>query len=174
MGTLGHLKESRPPSLPSASPDPAVLSACPLLCSGSGLCCMSDQLFVTLSSRFLSILAAILLLPHPLLCVPPVWGMTLSPSAKGPLSFWLGLTLPKRPPSPPCSPPLSGPLQREDTAELGVRLGSALVDHGRNSDLSDIQEEEEAEAEELGVRTCSFPKQGAGNSLRDNGAKVTG
>uniref|UniRef100_A0A8C6BYN9 TSPO associated protein 1 n=1 Tax=Monodon monoceros TaxID=40151 RepID=A0A8C6BYN9_MONMO len=61
--------------------------------------------------------------------------------------------------------------EREDTAELGVRLGSALVDHGRNSDLSDIQEEEEAEAEELGVRTCSFPKQGAGNSLRDNGAK---
>lgn len=48
------------------------------------------------------------------------------------------------------------------------------MDHGRNSDLSDIQEEEEAEAEELGVRTCSSPKQGAGNSLRDDGAKVTG
>ncbi|XP_060147270.1 peripheral-type benzodiazepine receptor-associated protein 1 isoform X5 [Globicephala melas] len=61
--------------------------------------------------------------------------------------------------------------EREDTAELGVRLGSALVDHGRNSDLSDIQEEEEAEAEELGVRTCSSPTQGAGNSLRDNGAQ---
>ncbi|TKC40933.1 hypothetical protein EI555_000966 [Monodon monoceros] len=98
-------------------------------------------------------------------------GPGLRPRAEGPLSFWLGPTLPKCPPSPPCSPPLSGLLQREDTAELGVRLGSALVDHGRNSDLSDIQEEEEAEAEELGVRTCSFPKQGAGNSLRDNGAK---
>ncbi|XP_059937241.1 peripheral-type benzodiazepine receptor-associated protein 1 isoform X2 [Mesoplodon densirostris] len=61
--------------------------------------------------------------------------------------------------------------EREDTAELGVRLGNSLVDHGRNSDLSDIQEEEEAEAEELGVRTCSFQKQVAGKSLRDTGAK---
>ncbi|XP_007176186.2 peripheral-type benzodiazepine receptor-associated protein 1 isoform X2 [Balaenoptera acutorostrata] len=61
--------------------------------------------------------------------------------------------------------------EREDTAELGVRLGNSLVDHGRNSDLSDIQEEEEEEEEELGVRTCSFQKQVAGNSLRDDGAK---
>ncbi|XP_068386324.1 peripheral-type benzodiazepine receptor-associated protein 1 [Eschrichtius robustus] len=61
--------------------------------------------------------------------------------------------------------------EREVTAELGVRLGNSLVDHGRNSDLSDIQEEEEEEEEELGVRTCSFQKQVAGNSLRDDGAK---
>nr|XP_015107407.2 peripheral-type benzodiazepine receptor-associated protein 1 [Vicugna pacos] len=60
--------------------------------------------------------------------------------------------------------------EREDTAELGVRLGNSLVDHGRNSDLSDIQEEEEEE-EELGVRTCSFQKQVAGNSIREKGAK---
>ena len=38
---------------------------------------------------------------------------------------------------------MSGLLQ-EDAAELGVRPGNALVDQGRNSDLSDIQEEEEA------------------------------
>ncbi|XP_070339019.1 peripheral-type benzodiazepine receptor-associated protein 1 isoform X3 [Equus asinus] len=51
--------------------------------------------------------------------------------------------------------------EREDTAELGVRLVNSLVDHGRNSDLSDIQEEEEEEEEdeELGSRTCSFQKQ---------------
>ncbi|EPY83556.1 peripheral-type benzodiazepine receptor-associated protein 1 [Camelus ferus] len=62
--------------------------------------------------------------------------------------------------------------EREDTAELGVRLGNSLVDHGRNSDLSDIQEEEEEEEEEeLGVRTCSFQKQVAGNSIREKGAK---
>nr|XP_031323923.1 peripheral-type benzodiazepine receptor-associated protein 1 isoform X7 [Camelus dromedarius] len=65
--------------------------------------------------------------------------------------------------------------EREDTAELGVRLGNSLVDHGRNSDLSDIQEEEEEEEEEeeLGVRTCSFQKQVAGNSIREKGAKAT-
>ncbi|XP_006154711.1 peripheral-type benzodiazepine receptor-associated protein 1 [Tupaia chinensis] len=62
--------------------------------------------------------------------------------------------------------------EREDTAELGVRPANSLVDHGRNSDLSDIQEEEEEEEEEeLGVRTCSFQKQVAGNSIRENGAK---
>ncbi|XP_057572631.1 peripheral-type benzodiazepine receptor-associated protein 1 isoform X2 [Hippopotamus amphibius kiboko] len=61
--------------------------------------------------------------------------------------------------------------EREDTAELGVRLGNSLVDHGRNSDLSDIQEEEEEEEEELGVRSCSFQKQVTGNSIRENGAK---
>ncbi|XP_047563830.1 peripheral-type benzodiazepine receptor-associated protein 1 isoform X8 [Lutra lutra] len=56
----------------------------------------------------------------------------------------------------------SGPrprAEREDTAELGGRLVNSLVDHGRNSDLSDIQEEEEEEEEELGSATCSFQKQ---------------
>ncbi|XP_047401656.1 peripheral-type benzodiazepine receptor-associated protein 1 isoform X5 [Sciurus carolinensis] len=63
--------------------------------------------------------------------------------------------------------------EREDMAELGVRLVNSLVDHGRNSDLSDIQEEEEEEEEdeELGSRTCSFQKQVAGNNVRENGAK---
>lgn len=65
-------------------------------------------------------------------------------------------------------------MQREDPAELGVRLGNSHVDHGRTSDLSDIQEEEEEEEEELGVRTCSFQKQVAGNKCRENAAKVTG
>lgn len=55
-----------------------------------------------------------------------------------------------------------------------MRLGNSLVDHGRTSDLSDIQEEEEEEEEELGVRTCSFQKQVAGNKCRENAAKVTG
>ncbi|XP_059004341.1 peripheral-type benzodiazepine receptor-associated protein 1 isoform X10 [Mustela lutreola] len=50
--------------------------------------------------------------------------------------------------------------EREDAAELGGRLVNSLVDHGRNSDLSDIQEEEEEEEEEeLGSTTCSFQKQ---------------
>ena len=73
--------------------------------------------------------------------------------------------------------PVSHLLQREDTAELGVRLVNSLVDHGRNSDLSDIQEEEEDEEEEeedLSSRTCSFQKQVVGNSIGENGAKVTG
>ncbi|KAG3269349.1 TSPO associated protein 1, transcript variant X5 [Ictidomys tridecemlineatus] len=63
--------------------------------------------------------------------------------------------------------------EKEDMAELGVRLVNSLVDHGRNSDLSDIQEEEEEEEEdlELGSRTCSFQKQVAGNNTRENGAK---
>uniref|UniRef100_A0A2K6BCD1 TSPO associated protein 1 n=1 Tax=Macaca nemestrina TaxID=9545 RepID=A0A2K6BCD1_MACNE len=61
--------------------------------------------------------------------------------------------------------------EKEDAAELGVHLVNSLVDHGRNSDLSDIQEEEEEEEEELGSRTCSFQKQVAGNSIRENGAK---
>ncbi|XP_060502506.1 peripheral-type benzodiazepine receptor-associated protein 1 isoform X2 [Panthera onca] len=63
--------------------------------------------------------------------------------------------------------------EREDTAELGVRLVNSLVDHGRNSDLSDIQEEEEEEEEEedLSSRTCSFQKQVVGNSIGENGAK---
>ncbi|XP_053067686.1 peripheral-type benzodiazepine receptor-associated protein 1 isoform X5 [Acinonyx jubatus] len=64
--------------------------------------------------------------------------------------------------------------EREDTAELGVRLVNSLVDHGRNSDLSDIQEEEEDEEEEeedLSSRTCSFQKQVVGNSIGENGAK---
>ncbi|XP_009188619.2 peripheral-type benzodiazepine receptor-associated protein 1 isoform X8 [Papio anubis] len=67
--------------------------------------------------------------------------------------------------------------EKEDTAELGVHLVNSLVDHGRSSDLSDIQEEEEEEEveeeeeEELGSRTCSFQKQVAGNSIRENGAK---
>ncbi|XP_057357296.1 peripheral-type benzodiazepine receptor-associated protein 1 isoform X6 [Manis pentadactyla] len=65
--------------------------------------------------------------------------------------------------------------EREDAAELGVRLVNSLVDHGRNSDLSDIQEEEEEEEEEelLASRTCSFQKQVVGNSIRENGAKAT-
>ncbi|XP_034883352.1 peripheral-type benzodiazepine receptor-associated protein 1 [Mirounga leonina] len=61
--------------------------------------------------------------------------------------------------------------EREDAAELGGRLVNSLVDHGRNSDLSDIQEEEEEEEEELGSRTCSFQKQVVGHSIRENGAK---
>ncbi|XP_072635936.1 peripheral-type benzodiazepine receptor-associated protein 1 isoform X2 [Canis lupus baileyi] len=62
--------------------------------------------------------------------------------------------------------------EREDTSELGGRLMNSLVDHGRNSDLSDIQEEEEEEEEEeLGSRTCSFQKQVVGHSTRENGAK---
>ncbi|XP_025217002.1 peripheral-type benzodiazepine receptor-associated protein 1 isoform X3 [Theropithecus gelada] len=66
--------------------------------------------------------------------------------------------------------------EKEDAAELGVHLVNSLVDHGRSSDLSDIQEEEEEEEveeeeEELGSRTCSFQKQVAGNSIRENGAK---
>ena len=50
------------------------------------------------------------------------------------------------------------------------------MDQGRTSDLSDIQEEEEEEEEEeeLGVRTCSFPKQVAGHSIGGQGAKVSG
>eukprot|EP00071_Canis_lupus_P022167 XP_013972171.1 peripheral-type benzodiazepine receptor-associated protein 1 isoform X8 [Canis lupus familiaris] len=64
--------------------------------------------------------------------------------------------------------------EREDTSELGGRLMNSLVDHGRNSDLSDIQEEEEEEEEEeLGSRTCSFQKQVVGHSTRENGAKAT-
>ena len=65
---------------------------------------------------------------------------------------------------------------QEDAAEPGVRPGSSLVDQGRTSDLSDIQEEEEEEEEEeeLGVRTCSFPKQVAGHSIGGQGAKVSG
>jgi len=53
---------------------------------------------------------------------------------------------------------------------------NSLVDHSRNSDLSDIQEEEEEEEEEeeLGSRPCSFQKQVAGNSIGENGAKVMG
>nr|XP_037849278.1 peripheral-type benzodiazepine receptor-associated protein 1 isoform X15 [Chlorocebus sabaeus] len=63
--------------------------------------------------------------------------------------------------------------EKEDAAELGGHLVNSLVDHSRNSDLSDIQEEEEEEEEEeeLGSRTCSFQKQVAGNSIRENGAK---
>ncbi|XP_035155619.2 peripheral-type benzodiazepine receptor-associated protein 1 isoform X2 [Callithrix jacchus] len=61
--------------------------------------------------------------------------------------------------------------EKEDMAELGVHLVNSLVDHSRNSDLSDIQEEEEEEEEDLGSRTCSFQKQVAGNSTRENGAK---
>ncbi|XP_012909116.1 peripheral-type benzodiazepine receptor-associated protein 1 isoform X8 [Mustela putorius furo] len=71
----------------------------------------------------------------------------------------------------------SGPrprAEREDAAELGGRLVNSLVDHGRNSDLSDIQEEEEEEEEEeLGSTTCSFQKQVVGHSIRENGAKAT-
>jgi len=75
--------------------------------------------------------------------------------------------------SPPRCPPTSGLLQ-EDAAELGVRPGNSLVDQGRNSDLSDIQEEGEEEEEELGVITRSFPKQVAGHSIGGQGAKVSG
>lgn len=60
-------------------------------------------------------------------------------------------------------------------AELGVRPANSLGDHGRTSDLSDIQEEEEEEEEpELGPRACSLQKQAAGTSIRENGPKVTG
>uniref|UniRef100_G3SRK4 TSPO associated protein 1 n=1 Tax=Loxodonta africana TaxID=9785 RepID=G3SRK4_LOXAF len=52
--------------------------------------------------------------------------------------------------------------EREDPAELGARPVNSLVDHGRSSDLSDIT---------LGSRPCSFQKQVAGNSIRENGAK---
>ena len=84
---------------------------------------------------------------------------------------------------PVCSPSPSLPslsrllsplLQKEDMAELGVCPVNSLADQGRSSDLSDIQEEEEEEEEELGSRTCSFQKQVAGNSIRENGPKVTG
>lgn len=76
---------------------------------------------------------------------------------------------------PSLSPSLSPLSQREDAAELGGRLVNSLVDHGRNSDLSDIQEEEEEEEEEeLGSTTCSFQKQVVGHSIRENGAKVMG
>ncbi|KAM4844213.1 peripheral-type benzodiazepine receptor-associated protein 1 [Thomomys bottae] len=65
--------------------------------------------------------------------------------------------------------------EREDTSmELGSHLANSIADHGRNSDLSDIQEEEEEEEEEdedLDSRTCSFRKQVAGSSIRENGAK---
>uniref|UniRef100_A0A8C8YRH6 TSPO associated protein 1 n=1 Tax=Prolemur simus TaxID=1328070 RepID=A0A8C8YRH6_PROSS len=63
--------------------------------------------------------------------------------------------------------------EKEDAAELGVHLVNSFVDHGRNSDLSDIQEEEEEEEEEdeRCSRICSFQKQVAGNSIRENGAK---
>lgn len=101
--------------------------------------------------------------------------MPPSPSAKGPLLFRLGLTLPACASSDPSlSPHLSHLSQREDTAELGGRLVNSLVDHGRNSDLSDIQEEEEDEEVELGSRTCSFQKQVVDHSIRENGAKVMG
>ncbi|EPQ02785.1 Peripheral-type benzodiazepine receptor-associated protein 1 [Myotis brandtii] len=64
--------------------------------------------------------------------------------------------------------------EKEDMAELGVCLVNSLGDHGRNSDLSDIQEEEEEEEEEaLGSRACSFQKQVAGISVRENGPKAT-
>ncbi|XP_016066136.1 PREDICTED: peripheral-type benzodiazepine receptor-associated protein 1 isoform X2 [Miniopterus natalensis] len=63
------------------------------------------------------------------------------------------------------------PKAEKDMAEPGVRLVNSLVDHGRNSDLSDIQEEEEEEEEELGSRACSFQKQVSGNSIRENGPK---
>ncbi|XP_045038385.2 peripheral-type benzodiazepine receptor-associated protein 1 isoform X4 [Desmodus rotundus] len=61
--------------------------------------------------------------------------------------------------------------EKEDMAELGVCPVNSLADQGRSSDLSDIQEEEEEEEEELGSRTCSFQKQVAGNSIRENGPK---
>ncbi|XP_045381623.1 peripheral-type benzodiazepine receptor-associated protein 1 isoform X1 [Lemur catta] len=63
--------------------------------------------------------------------------------------------------------------EKEDAAELGVHLVNSFVDHSRNSDLSDIQEEEEEEEEEdeRCSRTCSFQKQVAGNSIRENEAK---
>ncbi|KAM6164278.1 peripheral-type benzodiazepine receptor-associated protein 1 isoform 2-T2 [Rhynchocyon petersi] len=60
--------------------------------------------------------------------------------------------------------------EREKPAELGMCLANPAMDHSRNSDLSDIQEEEEDD-EELGPRPCSFQKQVAGNSIRENGAK---
>nr|Q9JIR0.2 RecName: Full=Peripheral-type benzodiazepine receptor-associated protein 1; Short=PRAX-1; AltName: Full=RIMS-binding protein 1; Short=RIM-BP1; AltName: Full=TSPO-associated protein 1 [Rattus norvegicus] len=63
--------------------------------------------------------------------------------------------------------------EKEGMSELGVHLVNSLVDHSRNSDLSDIQEEEEEEEEEeeLGSRPWSFQKQVAGNSIGENGAK---
>ncbi|XP_049627186.1 LOW QUALITY PROTEIN: peripheral-type benzodiazepine receptor-associated protein 1 [Suncus etruscus] len=56
----------------------------------------------------------------------------------------------------------------DDVTELRDHQVTPLVDHDRNSDLSDIQEEEE---EELGSRTSSFQKQVTGNSTREEGAK---
>uniref|UniRef100_A0A5F8GM78 TSPO associated protein 1 n=1 Tax=Monodelphis domestica TaxID=13616 RepID=A0A5F8GM78_MONDO len=61
--------------------------------------------------------------------------------------------------------------QREDTSDLGVRLTNSLVDHGRSSDLSDIQEEEEEEEEEPGAESFSLTQHGETND-RENGAKL--
>ncbi|XP_007481884.2 peripheral-type benzodiazepine receptor-associated protein 1 isoform X7 [Monodelphis domestica] len=61
--------------------------------------------------------------------------------------------------------------QREDTSDLGVRLTNSLVDHGRSSDLSDIQEEEEEEEEEPGAESFSLTQHGETND-RENGAKT--
>lgn len=117
-------------------------------------------------------------LPTPTPCTPPIWDMTLSPLCQGTPVILAGAD-PSRAPRasshPSLSPSLSHLSQREDAAELGGRLVNSLVDHGRNSDLSDIQEEEEEEeGEELGSTTCSFQKQVVGHSIRENGAKVMG
>ncbi|XP_006832455.1 PREDICTED: peripheral-type benzodiazepine receptor-associated protein 1 [Chrysochloris asiatica] len=65
---------------------------------------------------------------------------------------------------------LRASVERDNPAELGLHVVTPLVDHSRNSDLSDILEEEEEE-EELASRPCSFQKQVAGNSIRENEAK---
>uniref|UniRef100_A0A4X2L5I2 TSPO associated protein 1 n=1 Tax=Vombatus ursinus TaxID=29139 RepID=A0A4X2L5I2_VOMUR len=61
--------------------------------------------------------------------------------------------------------------EREDAAEIGTRLTNSLVDHGRSSELSDIQEEEEEEEEEPGAESLSTPQHGEINN-RENGAKL--
>lgn len=65
----------------SAPPNWVASSAHSVLCSGSGLCCVSGCFLVTLSSQFLSFGATILLCPHPALCNLPHplhMGMTLT------------------------------------------------------------------------------------------------
>ncbi|XP_043857970.1 peripheral-type benzodiazepine receptor-associated protein 1 isoform X2 [Dromiciops gliroides] len=61
--------------------------------------------------------------------------------------------------------------QREDAAEVGARLTNSLMDHGRSSDLSDIQEEEEEEEEETGAESLS-PSQNGETNNRENGTKL--
>ncbi|XP_036611775.1 peripheral-type benzodiazepine receptor-associated protein 1 [Trichosurus vulpecula] len=61
--------------------------------------------------------------------------------------------------------------QREDATEVGARLTNSLMDHGRSSDLSDIQEEEEEEEEEPGTESLSPPQHGETNN-RESGAKL--
>ncbi|KAM9001391.1 peripheral-type benzodiazepine receptor-associated protein 1 [Sarcophilus harrisii] len=65
--------------------------------------------------------------------------------------------------------------QREDATEVGARLTNSLMDHGRSSDLSDIQEEEEEEEEEEEPEPgaeCLSPLQNEQTITRETGAKL--